>query len=209
MMYPRRYAVYDTESSGLDLSIDQIVELGVKVVEKDGTSVFKSWILKGDVPSKPEAAAVHGITEEIRFSEGVDPAVVYAEFCEMVKGLPLVGHNLLRFDNILLKRDLVNWMVEAGLSRPHPVHQVVEAIDAGLVVDTAALFKARELKAPRYWYETHEQHANRVLDVKAFGLKFNLKHVCTKLGIDMTDLVAHRVAGDVEAVDRIYKKLVL
>lgn len=199
ILYPKRFAIFDTETTGLDTELDEIVELGVKTVEKDGTVVKKSWILKGDRHSAPKALAAHGIVETERQFNGVDPKEALYEFIEIVGSMPLIGHNIFRYDVPLLAAN----MRRAGYD---PTELWAKKFNAS--IDTAALYKSRLIKEPQRWYENHRAYAERVLEIVAPGVKYNLTHACKAEGIDVSDLVAHRTDGDVEMVHRLYNKLV-
>lgn len=197
IVYPKRYAIFDTETSGLDVTKDEIVELGVKIVEKDGSTATKTWLLQGTRPSCPEALATHGITEADRAEHGVDPKQAFWEFIEMVGTLPLVGHNLVRYDNPLLAANMDRHGFDSKLMQ--------KKFDAS--VDTAALHKALKLKEGQRWYEDNIAFYTRVLDIKAPGVRFALSVACKDHGIDTSDVIPHRVAGDVELVHRLFIKL--
>ena len=199
IQYPKRYAIYDTETTGLLTGHDEIVELAVKIYDKDGTFKTGSWILLGDRPSCPEALNAHKITEERRRERGIDPKIAFQEFIDLVGDRPFIGHNAIQFDNPMLWNNLFR----SGFD-PDKLNPKFKA-----TVDTAALYKARKLGDAQSWYETHHDFALRVLSIVAPGLKFNLKIACQELGIDVSDLGLHSAAGDVEAVSRLYNKLIV
>lgn len=102
---------FDTETTGVDVETDRIVEAAVVVLRPDGTeSARRTWLINPGIPIPEEAAAVHGITTERVRAEGLDPAVAIAEIAEMVerasnRGLPLVVYNA-PFDLTLLDREI-------------------------------------------------------------------------------------------------------
>ena len=190
--YPSDYCVYDTETTGLDTATCRVVELAVKRVVGGHSEIF-SWLIKPDTPlTEAELKVCRDIT-------GIDPLQLEAEgipmldavekFKQVTDGLPLVGHNILRYDNNIMKRFTL-------LSNEN-------------CVDTAAIYKNDKLGLARIWNEGHVEHALRVLETRMPGLKFNLAHACASLAIDVTGIVAHRAAGDVEMTDRLYRKMAL
>ena len=199
IQYPRRYAIYDTETTGLTPALDQIVELAVKVCDRDGTTTAKHWMIRGDRPSCPEAFNAHKITEERRAAEGIEAKVAYEEFLELIGDRPLIGHNAIQFDNPMLWNNLFR----AGFD-PDKLNPKFKA-----TVDTAALYKAKKLGDAQRWYETHHDFAMRILSTIAPGVKFNLKTACAEMGINVADVALHSAAGDVEAVSRLYNKLIV
>ena len=70
------------------------------------------------------------------------------------------------------------------------------------------MYKGLKLEEFQRHDETHAQCAKRILDTPVTGLKFNLIHCCAELKIDIAGMKAHRAAGDVEMVDRIYRKMI-
>ena len=61
-----REIIFDTETTGLDASVDRVIEIGgVEMVDRFPTGrSFHVYINPGDRRVHPEAVAVHGITDE-------------------------------------------------------------------------------------------------------------------------------------------------
>jgi DNA polymerase III epsilon subunit-like protein len=196
MRYPKNYVVYDTETTGLDPEFSEVVELAaIKVV--DGSEERFSTLIKieGEVPVV--AFNIHGISKAECEEKGMIPAEAYGEFVKFVDGLPLIGHNIVRFDNSFLVWNLSRYGLIGGGSK------INESI--ARCVDTAALFKGSRINQGQWWHENHMQFALRIADTKS-TVKFNLKHACETLDIDMGDIKIHRAAGDAELAHRLYKK---
>lgn len=219
IQFPKTYCVYDLETTGLDTDTVEIIELGLKKVV-EGVVSTRSWIVKQTKPL-PQFSLDSGFTEEMVKEKGWDLHEVLDEFCHEVRGLPLVGHNIIRYDNKIMRRVLLE-RISARAKTLTPaegciddaiIHaeMVVATLDEGRVVDTAGLFKASRLpySGDVMWNEDHKKFVTRVMELRVSGLKFNLLHTCTELGIPNTDLAAHRAEGDVEMCDRIYRKLAL
>lgn len=191
--YPSDYCVYDTETTGLDTATCRVVELAVKRVVGGHSEIF-SWLIKPDSPLTEEELKV------CREITGIDPAQLEVEgipmldavekFKQVTAGLPLVGHNIFRYDNVIMMRFIPNFL------------DIAERC-----VDTAAIFKAERMRETPFWYESHQGFASRILNMRTPGLKFNLGYACDQLGIDVSGIVAHRAGGDVEMCDRLYRKL--
>ncbi len=49
IQYPKKYIVWDLETSGLDGTKDKILEIGLMCVEEGNVSVRKNWILNHDL----------------------------------------------------------------------------------------------------------------------------------------------------------------
>ena len=106
LSFPKSYVCFDLETTDLDVTKADVVEIGAKKVIRDldgkvTAEEARTWIVKGARPSCPEALAAHCITEEMR-AEGVDAKQAILELVEFSRGLPFVGHNLLRYDIPLL-----------------------------------------------------------------------------------------------------------
>ena len=74
-------------------------------------------------------------------------------------------------------------------------------------VDSAVLYKAREIQIQRFESENFLDFANRVMAVRAYGVKFNVKYLTEKLGIKV-DGDLHRALVDVKATHEIYQKFI-
>lgn len=104
-------AVFDTESTGVDVENDRIVTACLALLKPDG-QVTNRWetLLNPGVEIPEEATAVHGISNEKAQKEGGDPATVIPILVERLNeavsmGLPVVAFNG-RFDFTLLDREV-------------------------------------------------------------------------------------------------------
>ena len=88
-----RVAVFDVESTGLDVTRDDVVELAALKVGACGPGNSFHALLRTS-RSLEESARVHGITAEMLERDGRDPAEVFAEFLSFIDGCVLVGHNV-------------------------------------------------------------------------------------------------------------------
>ncbi|MDR1158669.1 MAG: type I-E CRISPR-associated endoribonuclease Cas2e [Oscillospiraceae bacterium] len=115
------YIVLDIETTGLDHSKDEIVEIGALRVESgEVTAVFKQ-ILAIEVALPPAISKLTGITdEEIRHS-GRDPFDIMRELAEFTGDLPIVSHNV-DFDIGFLR----NACRKMGL--PLPVNRCIDTL---------------------------------------------------------------------------------
>ena len=89
---------YDLETTGVDLENDRIVQSVIVHVVPGLPPVVHKWLVDPGVPIPPEAAKVHGITDEQAREHGRAPAEALAEMRDLLHGLwrpgvPLVGHN--------------------------------------------------------------------------------------------------------------------
>lgn len=97
------FVVYDFETTGINLSNDQIVEIGaLKVVKGEFVEVFTT-LVKPTIPMPAEASRVNRITDDMLkncFSSGQ----VIRDFYLFCKGCQMVGYNSLAFDKFFLDR---------------------------------------------------------------------------------------------------------
>lgn len=212
MKFPEAYVVYDTETTGLDTNTCEVIELAAKKIVPGSSPEIRSWLMKASRPPEEiqiqsklglsTIAKLTGITTELLEREGVDPAAAWNEFADFVGNLPLVGHNILRYDNPIMLRHWRKFcMAVPGEDAPGYVLP-----DVGRCVDTAALYKALAVPMEQLWHEDHYDFAERVLDYRA-PVKFNLAHACSRMGVEVGDLQAHRAGGDVEMTHRLFLKL--
>lgn len=196
MIYPRTYAIYDTETTGLDTMRDCPTEIAVKLVIDGVAQPPVSWLVQPGVPINPEAMKITGITEELVAAEGMPLKDATEKLAKMVEGFPLVGHNIHRYDNVIFNRLLMKY----NLTIPVGLYEYV---------DTAALYKSIKLgpSAMQRWCESHLDFCKSIMETRSFQ-KFNLKYACEDIGVDLSDVVAHRASGDVEATYRLFNKLV-
>ena len=100
--------VYDTETTGLDLTKDEMVQLAAIRINAQGavTETFERMIVP-TIPIGEGAYATHGFDMEyITTHGGVTAKEALTEFSAFVKGAVLVGHNSFRFDCPLVARQL-------------------------------------------------------------------------------------------------------
>ncbi len=100
--------VYDTETTGLDLAKDEIIQLSAIKIGANGEIVDALDILiEPNVPIAEDAQKTHGFTLEYLRAHGAITAREGLEkFSEFVKGSVLVGHNNFGYDKPLLSRQL-------------------------------------------------------------------------------------------------------
>jgi DNA polymerase-3 subunit epsilon len=93
-------AVFDLETTGLDLRTARIVTACAVLLNPDGSVIGNDveWLANPGVPIPAEASAVHGITDEIAQSRGEDLASVVSGIISTLgsyfeKGIPVVAYN--------------------------------------------------------------------------------------------------------------------
>lgn len=100
--------IYDTESTGLDLKKDEIVQLSAIKIDREGNIIDTLDILvEPTVPIAEEAQKTHGFSlEYIKSHGGITAREALLRFSEFVKDGVLIGHNNFGYDKPLLTRQL-------------------------------------------------------------------------------------------------------
>ncbi|KFF59615.1 DNA polymerase III subunit epsilon [Cryobacterium sp. MLB-32] len=130
-----RLAVFDTETTGIDVETCRIVSATVAVLNAAGEVEHRiDWLLDPGVEIPTGATNVHGITTEYAALHGTDPAVGIAEIvaalrAHLADGLPVVAYNA-PYDLTLLNREAVRYGI-APLISPSPVIDPL-VIDKGI-----------------------------------------------------------------------------
>jgi len=105
---------FDLETTGTDISKDRIVEIAVLKLHPDGTQEKKEWRTNPEQSIPAEAAAVHGITDEMVANEPTFKERS-KEIYSFIKGCDLAGYNSDRFDIPLLVEELLRAEVDFDL----------------------------------------------------------------------------------------------
>jgi len=111
-------AVFDLETTGVDVETARIVSACVAILAADGRVIERwDWLANPGVEIPEGAAAVHGITTERARREGRPAHVVVAEITQALRvtfalGIPLVVYNA-PYDLTLLDRECRRHQLEA------------------------------------------------------------------------------------------------
>ena len=159
LILKRPLVFFDTETTGVNIAKDRIVELcAIKVYLDRSQEMFLQRFNPG-IPIPPEATAIHGITDEMVANEPPFSAKV-DEIVEFFSGCDLAGYNLIRFDVPLLAEELLRNGV-----RSIP-------FEGAMFIDCMAIWRAMEPRslsdAVKYYTgEAHEQAHTAQGDVEA------------------------------------------
>ncbi|MDR0565533.1 MAG: 3'-5' exonuclease [Prevotellaceae bacterium] len=104
-------AIFDLETTGIDVARDRIVEISVIKVLPDGGEEVKTRRINPTIPIPAEATAVHGITDDDvkhcpTFREVANSLAAYLEGCDVA------GYNSTKFDVPLLVEEFLRAGVE-------------------------------------------------------------------------------------------------
>ncbi len=204
LAYPRRYIAWDLETDGFNAALgNHILEIGAALVVDGEITERKSWLLNNDVQIPAHITAINTITKELLDAEGIDPKEALNEFFKFfVVGTPHLTHNGIRFDIPFL----VEYATRIYGLTPEKKQDLSTRLYA-TAIDTAVIVKGRKLEMDRNWNETFKEYADRVMDVRAVGVKYNVALCCEELEIDTSGIQMHRALGDVELTHKIFQLL--
>jgi DNA polymerase III epsilon subunit-like protein len=111
--------VYDLETTGINPKTAEIVEIAARRLNAIGDDVEAYYCLVkppgGHIPRA--ATRIHQIDEEtVKDAPGIE--MVLPEFAGFIQDRILIGHNVAKYDNPILARDLQTYL-KIGLSAPH------------------------------------------------------------------------------------------
>lgn len=134
-MTEAKYLVFDTETTGIDVFNDRIVQLVISTADADGSVLStREWIIDPGVEVPEEAANVHGFTTEFLREHGVQPVKALSEAHEVFREnlhLTWVAFNL-NYDLSILSAE--NWRHSIDFEFVEGVSRQVQLFDP-LVVD--------------------------------------------------------------------------
>nr|WP_156759790.1 exonuclease domain-containing protein [Microbacterium karelineae] len=120
-----RVAVFDLETTGVDVANDRIVTACVGVLDETGEVIEShDWLADPGIEIPAAAAAVHGITTERARAEGRAARQVVGEIVEALgalfaAGIPVVAYNA-PFDLSMLKNEAIRHGI-SPIADPSPI----------------------------------------------------------------------------------------
>lgn len=187
-------AVFDTETTGLDLRESRIVTACLVELDADGQVVSDrpEWLTDPGIEIPESAAAVHGVTTEHARAHGRPSAEVIEELLQAIRGcfernIPVVAYNA-PYDFTILHFEALRHGLEP-LNDPWPVLDPL-IIDKGL--DTYRRGKRRlEAVAEHYGVALSDAH-NATADAIAAGrvMQAIAKRFASKLPADLEEMKA-------------------
>ncbi len=131
-----RMLAFDIETTGVDIESARIVTAAIALLG-GGAETFKtSFIVNPGVPIPEEAAAVHGITDEIAARDGIPAGAAIAQIVGLIAGdilryrVPIVAMNA-RFDLTILDRE----------ARRHAITPLIDRVGVLRVIDPYVIDK--------------------------------------------------------------------
>lgn len=111
--------IYDLETTGINPKNANIVEIAAKRLNVIGNEIesFERLVKPPGGYIPPSVTRVHGIsTEDVKDAPSIE--IVLPEFCSFIQDRILIGHNVTKYDNPILERDLKTYL-KRGLLNPH------------------------------------------------------------------------------------------
>lgn len=198
-VFSENYIAFDLETSGLSKIRNDILQIGIVVVEDtDFIDVSDSIFVNPNYPDDYQVPHVitklTGITSKIINEHGTDPATTIPEVAGLLRGNTIVTHNGIAFDKPFFEVACRKYDAKAPWN--------------GRWQDTAVLYKSMKLNEldQLALYETFVEFAKAVTrPIK--GLKYNLRLCCDELGVDVADINWHEALADSTATHRLFEQL--
>lgn len=146
---------FDLETTGTNITQDRIIEIAVIRIQTNGEQLTRSHRLNPTIPIPPEAAAIHGITDEDvknlpTFKE------VAREYAKLFEGADLAGFNIMRFDLPLL----VEEFLRAGVEFDYTRKKIIDAQRIFHLMEKRTLSAAYRFYTGRELKEAHSAEAD-------------------------------------------------
>jgi len=110
----RPIAFIDLETTGVNISIDRVVEIAIVKILPDGTRQVKRKLINPQVPIPESSSAIHGITDDMvkdapTFKQAANELKQFLENCDMG------GYNSNRFDVPMLIEEFLRIGIEFSI----------------------------------------------------------------------------------------------
>lgn len=105
---------FDLETTGVNVSLDRIVEISILKIFPNGNKESKTWLVNPGVPIPLEASNIHGITNEIVKNEPLFKMIA-SDIKSMINNCDLAGFNSNKFDIPLLAEELLRSEIDFSL----------------------------------------------------------------------------------------------
>lgn len=117
----KRYVILDVETTDKDVTVAKIASVAALKVMPDGSSqIFHAYICP-EVPMEAEASAKNGLTDDFLKKNGLPPKVALTNLKSFIEDLPLVMHNGLAFDGVLLASHFLEYCGLNGHALKNPI----------------------------------------------------------------------------------------
>lgn len=111
-------AFFDLETTGVNVSRDRIVQIGILKVYPDETLEQYNQLINPGIPIPEETSAIHGITDA-DVADKPSFKEIGAELVKMLAGCDLGGYNSNKFDIPLLMEEFLRNEIDFDISDKH------------------------------------------------------------------------------------------
>ena len=114
--WSKRLAVFDLETTGLDVRTSRVVTACIAVIDHSGEPVeVAEWLVNPGIDIPQAASNVHGITTELAIERGEEPSKaifdIVTRLGQLNSQMPLVAFNA-AYDFSLLKHEAIRYGIE-------------------------------------------------------------------------------------------------
>jgi DNA polymerase III subunit epsilon len=105
---------FDLETTGINISVDRIVEISILKVYPNGNKESKTWLVNPEVPISLEVTKIHGITNDM-IKDKPNFKTIASDVKSMINNCDLAGFNSNKFDIPLLAEELLRSEIDFSL----------------------------------------------------------------------------------------------
>jgi DNA polymerase-3 subunit epsilon len=104
----------DLETTGINISLDRIVEIAIVKIGLDGTKQVKRRLVNPEMPIPKASSDVHGITDEM-VKDAPSFKVLANEIKQFMEGSDIGGYNSNRFDVPILNEEFLRAGIQVDI----------------------------------------------------------------------------------------------
>ncbi|MDA7810592.1 exonuclease domain-containing protein [Flavobacteriaceae bacterium] len=105
---------FDLETTGINISLDRIVEISILKVFPNGNKESKTWLVNPGIPIPLEVSNIHGITNDTVKNKPSFKSIA-SDVKSMLQNCDLAGFNSNKFDIPLLAEELLRSDIDFSL----------------------------------------------------------------------------------------------
>ena len=105
---------FDLETTGINISLDRIVEISILKVYPNGNKESKTWLVNPEIPIPIEVSNIHGITDDM-IKDEPNFKTIAKDVKSMINNCDLAGFNSNKFDIPLLAEELLRSEIDFTL----------------------------------------------------------------------------------------------
>ena len=114
LLLARPICFIDLETTGINISLDRIVEIAIVKIGLDGTKQVKRRLVNPEMPIPKASSDVHGITDEM-VKDAPSFKVLANEIKQFMEGSDIGGYNSNRFDVPILNEEFLRAGIQVDM----------------------------------------------------------------------------------------------